>query len=202
MENLREPDLEQNQFLTFFVAGEEYGVGILQAKEILQYDTITRVPRTPEYIHGVINLRGNVIPVVDLAVKFCFDESYVTKWSCILITEVELDGEPTVFGMLVDRVSQVIDMLDTDLDAPPAFGADIQVDYILGMAQVDGELVLILDVDRVLSEKELIDIMSIRQTLLQHSPLQGTDEQGSDEQGAGGDPSASSQPVNGDDSDR
>src|ERR687889_643780 len=98
------------QYLSFFVAGEEYAVGILQVKEIIEYDVVTRVPSMPACVRGVLNLRGRVVPVVDLARSFGLGESALTRRSCIVVVEVALDGEPTVVGVLVDAVSQVLDL--------------------------------------------------------------------------------------------
>ena len=142
--------VEQTQYLTFYLAGEEYAIGILQVKEILEYDTLTKVPQTPASIRGVINLRGSVVPVVDLAAKFGLPPSPVTKRTCIVIVEVDLDGQRTVMGVLADAVSQVMDLAPTDVEPPPAFGTAVRVDYLQGMWKVGKKFVLILDVDRVL----------------------------------------------------
>jgi len=147
---------EQTQYLTFYLAGEEYAIGILQVKEILEYDTLTKVPQTPPSIRGVINLRGSVVPVVDLAAKFGLPASPVTKRTCIVIVEVDLAGQRTVMGVLADAVSQVMDLTAADIEAPPAFGTSVRVDYLQGMGKVGKKFVLILDVDRVLSAPELL----------------------------------------------
>jgi len=147
---------EQSQYLTFYLAGEEYAIGILQVKEILEYDTLTKVPQTPPSIRGVINLRGSVVPVVDLAAKFGLPPSPVTKRTCIVIVEVDLEGQRTVMGVLADAVSQVMDLTPADIEAPPAFGTAVRVDYLQGMGKVGKKFVLILDVDRVLSAPELL----------------------------------------------
>src|SRR5574337_946200 len=147
---------EQRQYLTFYLAGEEYGIGILRVKEILEYDTLTKVPTTPSFIRGVINLRGSVVPVVDLAVKFGLPATPVTKRTCIVIVEVALDGQPTVMGVLADAVSQVMDLTPADIEAPPAFGTRVKVDYLQGMGKVGKRFVLLLDADKVLSAPELL----------------------------------------------
>ena len=148
--------VEQSQYLTFYLAGEEYAIGILQVKEILEYDTLTKVPQTPASVRGVINLRGSVVPVVDLAAKFGLPPSPVTKRTCIVIVEVDLDGQRTVMGVLADAVSQVMDLGPTDVEPPPAFGTAVRVDYLQGMGKVGKKFVLILDMDRVLSAPELL----------------------------------------------
>src|SRR5579864_7071596 len=110
------------QYLTFFVAGEEYAVNILKVKEIIEYDTVTKVPNTSPWIRGVTNLRGNVVPVIDLGVKFGLSASQVSKLSCIVITEVFCDGETLTLGVIADSVSQVVDFKENEIEAPPPFG--------------------------------------------------------------------------------
>ena len=146
---------DQAQYLGFHVAGEEYAVGILRVREILEYDTITRVPGTPASIRGVINLRGSVVPVVDLALKLGLPESPLTKRTCIVIVEVDLDGERTVMGVMADSVTQVIDLSPEDIEPPPTFGTRVHVDYLLGMGKAGKKFILLLDIDRVLSSSEL-----------------------------------------------
>ncbi len=152
--------LEQSQYLSFFLAGEEFGIGILKVKEILEYGAVTRVPTTPPWIRGVINLRGSVVPVVDLAVKFGLVESAVTRWSCIVIVETELEGESTVMGVVADAVSQVIDLASADIEPPPAFGSRVRVEFLLGMGKLDQKFVLLLDIDKLLSTSELVTVAS------------------------------------------
>jgi len=145
------------QYLTFFLAGEEYAAGILRVREILQYEPVTRVPATPPWIRGVMNLRGSVVPVVDLALKFGLPETAVTKWTCVLIVEVELEGQRAVMGVMADAVTEVIDLGPEDVEPPPPFGTRVRVDYLLGMGKVPGKkFVLLLDLDRVLSAAELL----------------------------------------------
>ncbi len=148
--------VEQSQYLTFYLAGEEYAIGILRVKEILEYDTVTPVPQTPPAIRGVINLRGSVVPVVDLAAKFGLPPSPIAKRTCIVIVEVSLDGRETVMGVLADAVSQVMDLTAADIEPPPAFGTRVKVDYLQGMGKVGKKFVLILDIDQVLSAPELL----------------------------------------------
>jgi purine-binding chemotaxis protein CheW len=142
---------EQAQYLGFYIAGEEYAIGILRVREILEYDTLTRVPTTPPSIRGVINLRGSVVPVVDLAVKFGLPESVVSKRTCIVVVEVDLDGERAVMGLLADAVSQVIDLPASDVEPPPPFGTRVRVDCLIGMGRAGRKFVLLLDIDKLLS---------------------------------------------------
>jgi purine-binding chemotaxis protein CheW len=145
---------ELAQYLTFQVADAEYGVGILKVREIIEYDTVTRVPHAPVAVRGVLNLRGAVVPVVDLAVKFGLPASTVTKRSCVIVVECLLDGEHTVMGVLADAVSQVIDLAPTDIEPAPAFGARVRVEFLQGMGKLGGRFVLLLDLDRLLSTAE------------------------------------------------
>jgi purine-binding chemotaxis protein CheW len=146
---------DQGQHLTFHLAGEEYAIGILRVKEIIEFGVVTKVPGTPPFIRGVINLRGSVVPVVDLAVKFGLPESPVTRRTCIVIVEVELEGEQTVMGVVADAVSQVLDLRPEDIEAPPAFGTRVRVEYLRGLGKLGKKFALILDVDRVLSADDL-----------------------------------------------
>jgi purine-binding chemotaxis protein CheW len=146
---------EQGQYLGFHVAGEEYAIGILRVREILEYDVVTKVPTTPPSIRGVINLRGSVVPVVDLAVKLGLPEIEVTKRTCIVVVEVNLSDQPTVMGVLADSVSQVIDLPASQVQPPPTFGTRVRVDCLLGMGQAGRKFVLLLDIDKLLSQDEL-----------------------------------------------
>ena len=146
---------EPTQHLTFHLAGEEYAVGILKVKEIIEYGTLTVVPQTPPSVRGVINLRGNVVPVVDLAIKFGMAPSPITNRSCIVIVEVALDGEQGVMGVIVDSVSQVIDLPLSEILPPPAFGTRTKAEFLHGMAKADKKFFLILDIDKVLGADEL-----------------------------------------------
>ncbi len=153
--------VEQTQYLSFSLAGEEYAIGILRVREILEYDTVTTVPQTPPSIRGVINLRGSVVPVVDLAVKFGLPATPLTKRTCIVIVEVDLEGTQTVMGVMADAVSQVMDLAPQDIEAPPAFGTRVRVDYLRGMGKVGRRFVLLLDVDRVLAAPDLAAALSL-----------------------------------------
>src|SRR3954467_5322780 len=149
---------EVQQFLTFLLAGEEYAVSILKVKEILEYDTITTVPNVPKWICGVLNLRGSVVPIVDLALKFGRAASEITKLTCIVIVETLCDGERLTMGVLVDSVSQVIDLSSADIEEPPPFGARLKIDYLEGMGRSGKKFCLILNIDKVLASEELLEI--------------------------------------------
>jgi purine-binding chemotaxis protein CheW len=154
--------VEQQQYLTFTLAGEEYAIGIRRVKEIIEYETVTKVPKVPEWIHGVINLRGNVVAVVDLAKRFGLLPTPITKTTCIVIVEVQLDSEQTVMGVMADAVSEVIDLLPDDIEESPAFGTRIRLEFLLGMAKQGKKFALILDIDRVLSSNELLTVAELQ----------------------------------------
>ena len=144
-----------NQYLTFFIRDEEYGVEILRVKEILEYEHVTRVPTTPAHVRGVINLRGGVLPVVDLAAKFGHEETAPTRTTCIVVVETRPHGELLTIGIVATAVSQVVDIAPNDIEPPPSFGTSVRVDFLTGMGKLDGRLVLLLDIDRVLSPVEI-----------------------------------------------
>ncbi len=146
---------ERRQYLSFTLAGNDYAVAILQVKEILQYEAVTPVPSVPRSIRGVINLRGAVVPVVDLAVKFGLPGTPVTKRTCIVIVEAALEGECTVLGLVVDVVREVLELGPQDVEPPPSFGTRVRVDYLVGMGKAGKEFVLLLDLDRVVSAGEM-----------------------------------------------
>jgi len=150
--------VEQAQYLTFLLAGEEYAISILKVKEIIEYDTVTTVPKTPRWVRGVINLRGTVVPVVELGLKFGLEERPVTKTTCIVIVEGQVGGQSSLMGVLADAVSQVMEIAAEDIREVPAFGTRIKVDYLQGMAQLGKKFVLLLDIDKVLSADEVEDL--------------------------------------------
>jgi purine-binding chemotaxis protein CheW len=153
---------EHPQYLTFGIGTEEYALGILRVREILQYGAVTRVPRTPAWVRGVINLRGSVVPVLDLAVKFGLPPSPISRSTCIVITEVVLEGESVVLGVVADEVSQVVDLPPDAVMPPPSFGTRVRVDYLRGMGRVGERLVLLLDADKMLSADEVAQAAELR----------------------------------------
>ena len=153
--NEKESSIDQTQYLTFHLAGEEYAVGILQVKEIITYGTLTKVPHTPPSIRGVINLRGNVVPVIDLTLKFGLAASPVTDRTCIVIVEVDIDDTRTVMGVIADSVSQVISMSDDNILPAPAFGTRMRIDFLRGMGKSGDKFVLVLDIDKVVGAGDL-----------------------------------------------
>lgn len=145
----------QQQYLTFFLADEQYAVGVLNVKEIIEYGVVTRVPTTPAYIRGVINLRGSVVPVVDLSVKFGLQECPVSRRTCIIIMETTLGGERATMGVVADSVSQVIQFAPQDIEPAPAFGSRVRIEYLQGMAKMGSKFVLILNMDAVFASDEV-----------------------------------------------
>lgn len=159
-----QPSAASTQYLSFIIAGEEYALGILQVKEIIEYDTVTRVPGVPAWVRGVFNLRGSVVPVVDLSVKLGMQPSTLTRWSCIVVVEVKLGGERVVLGLLSDAIGQVIELEPGAVVPPPAFGTPVQGDYLLGMGRLgtSKKFVLLLDIDKVLSSQEVLVASAVR----------------------------------------
>ena len=143
------------QYLTFMLAGETFAIGILAIKEIIEYHSLTTVPMMPDCVRGVINLRGAVVPVVDLLGRFGRKPSDVTKRTCIVIVEVCGAGESQVIGVVVDAVNEVLDIDAADIEPAPAFGARMRSDFIRGMGKVRGKFVILLDVDHVLSPADI-----------------------------------------------
>jgi purine-binding chemotaxis protein CheW len=146
---------EAGQYLTFVLGGEAYAIGILAIKEIIEYHALTEVPMMPACVRGVINLRGAVVPVVDLQARFGRKSGEVTKRTCIVIVEVAARDERQVIGVVVDAVSEVLDIEAAAIEPAPSFGAGIRTDFIHGMGKVRGKFVILLDVDRVLSLDDL-----------------------------------------------
>lgn len=146
---------EPEQYLTFMLRGETFAIGILHIKEIIEYGQLTTVPMMPGFIRGVINLRGAVVPVVDLASRFGGKPGEVTRRSCIVILELEAEEETQVIGVVVDAVNEVLEIAGADIEPPPSFGTKIRTDFIAGMGKVRERFVIILDVNKVLSTEEM-----------------------------------------------
>lgn len=146
---------DQKQYLTFMLGGETFAIGILCIKEIIEYTGLTEVPMMPKCIRGVINLRGSVVPVLDLAARFSKPSSEVTKKTCIVIVEVQSGDDRHDMGVVVDAVNAVLEIPRSEIEAPPAFGAKIRTDFIEGMGKVNGKFVILLNVNQVLSTDEI-----------------------------------------------
>lgn len=165
------------QFLTFKLGGESYAAPILAVKEIIEFGQVTTVPMMPGFIRGVINLRGNVVSVVDLAARFGQARSKVGKRSCVVIIETTQDEEKHVMGILVDAVDEVVEIAGSEIDPPPSFGAKIRTDFIEGLGKHKGQFVIILNLDRLLSIEELTLVGDAESEWLpaagEHPPLIG-----------------------------
>lgn len=146
------------KYLTFKLADEEYGLEILKVQEIIQMQTVTRVPRTPEYVRGVINLRGKVIPVVDLRRKFSLDAIGDTEKTCIIVVQISSSDNKVVMGTIIDEVKEVLDIKAENIEETPSFGASIDTEFILGMGKIGQSVKILLDIDKVMSAKELMEI--------------------------------------------
>jgi len=145
----------EEQYLTFLLGEEMFAIGILSIREIIEYGFVTDVPMTPPFIRGVLNLRGAVVPVVDLAVRFGRSPSDNSKRTCIVIVEIESAKGRQEMGVVVDAVSEVLEIAHGNIEPPPELGAQIRNDFIKGMGKIDGKFVVILDVNRVLSMEEI-----------------------------------------------
>ena len=151
-----------DQYLTFMLGGETYAMGILAIKEIIEFGSLTEVPRMPSFIRGVINLRGAVVPVVDLSARFGKPATTVTRRTCIVIVEVasgDTDQQDThVVGVMVDAVNAVLEIAPAEIEPPPSFGAHIRADFMTGMGKVNGKFVIILNIHHVLSVDEMASL--------------------------------------------
>ena len=147
--------METTQYLTFKLDEEVFALDITKVREVLDFTTITKVPRTPEFMRGVINLRGSVVPVVDLRLKFGMSKTEKTVNTCIIIVEVAVDGETTVLGALADSVQEVMDLEPDQIEPAPKIGTRLNTEFIKGMGKRDDNFIIILDIDKVFSTEEL-----------------------------------------------
>lgn len=152
-----------NQFLTFTLDQEIFGLEIDKVREVLDYTVLTKVPQTPDFMRGVINLRGSVVPVVDMRLKFGLPMTQRTVNTCIIIVEVELNGETTVLGALADSVREVISLNVSDIEPAPKIGTKLNTEFIKGMGRVDEKFTILLDFDRVFSPEELSQVIDTEQ---------------------------------------
>ncbi len=148
----------EGKYLTFALAQEEYGLEILKVREIIGYIDVTAIPQTPLYVKGVINLRGQVIPVIDLRSKFGMETAEVTEQTCIIVVEITQGGRKFNTGIIVDRVSEVLDIAGENIEDAPQFGAAVDTDFILGMAKVGESVKILLHIDKVVGEPVLDEL--------------------------------------------
>src|SRR5258708_17475926 len=148
-----------NQYLTFFLAGEEYALSIPQVTDIIECGVVTRVPGTPPWIRGVHNLRGTVVPVIDLAIKFGLPVTEITRRTCVVIVELRVDDEAVIMGVMADSVHQVADFTTEQIQPPPSFGPSVRASHLLGMVSTsNARFVLLLDIDRIFSSDEVLAV--------------------------------------------
>jgi len=145
----------EGKYLTFSLAGEEYGIGILKVKEIIGMMSITRIPQTPDYVKGVINLRGKVIPVIDLRSKFGLEAGEQTERTCVVVVEVSREAGRVLMGCIVDSVSEVLNIQENEIEETPDFGTSLDTRFILGMAKIASGIKILLDIDKVLGSIEI-----------------------------------------------
>ncbi len=149
---------KEGKYLTFALGPEEYGLEIMKVREIIGYIDVTHVPRTPDYVKGVINLRGQVIPVIDLRSKFGMEAAEITEATCIIVVEVVKDDSNISVGIIVDRVSEVLDISGQDIEDPPGFDAGADTSFILGMGKIGDSVKILLDIDKVLCSDKIIGL--------------------------------------------
>ena len=155
-------NMSAGKYLTFKLGPEDFGIGILKVQEIIGMLSVTRVPKTPEFVRGVVNLRGKVIPVIDLRLKFTLEPKADTDRTCIIVVQVALQAASVTMGLIVDEVSEVLNVLADQIEASPSFGSKVDTDFILGMGKVAQKVVMLLDVDRVLASEEWVTIQSVK----------------------------------------
>lgn len=155
---VRVAGVKGGKYLTFALGREEYGLEILKVREIIGFMEITAVPRTPSYVRGVINLRGQVIAVVDLRAKFNMDPAARTEQTCIIVVEICQGGRKLSTGIIVDKVSEVLNIAADKIEEAPTFGGSVDTDFILGMGKIGTSVKILLDIDRVLSPSELAQL--------------------------------------------
>lgn len=154
-------DARAGKYLTFQLANEEFGIRVLKVREIMGLQEITAVPQTPAHIKGVINLRGKVVPVIDLRLKFGILTAEYTQRTCIIVTQVPGESGSALMGIIVDGVSEVLNLTASEIEDTPDFGEEVAGQYLLGMAKVKGKVKILLDIDRVVSTQDLHNLSSL-----------------------------------------
>jgi len=152
--------IEMNQYLTFKLDEEVFGLAIGKVREVLDFTTVTRVPQTPEYMRGVINLRGSVVPVIDLNLKFGLKKTEKTVNTCIIIAEIEMDSEVIILGALADSVQEVVELEPDQIEPAPKIGTKLNTEFIKGMGKHEEVFVILLDIDKVFSYEELVSVQT------------------------------------------
>jgi purine-binding chemotaxis protein CheW len=163
---------ETTQYLTFKLAEEIFAVDVAKVREILDYTPATKVPGTPEFMRGVINVRGNVVPVVDMRLKFGLSETEKNVDTCIIVMEIEFDEDKTVLGALADSVQEVFELEPNQIEPPPRLGTRWKTEFIKGIGKRNSELIIILDIDRVFSSFDLVSMQETMSTSLQGASVE------------------------------
>ena len=153
--------VNSKQYVTFCLAGELFGVEVSRTREILSVISVTSVPQTPDYMLGVINLRGQVVPVIDMRLKLGMSAADETQDTCIIVVEVLVDGEPIVVGALADAVREVLEIKSDDIEPPPRLGTRLNTEFIKGMGKIDEEFLILLDIDKIFNSDELALVQEI-----------------------------------------
>ena len=156
-------DERSGKYLTFQLGKEEFGIRVLKVREIMGIQEITAVPQTPPHVKGVINLRGKVVPVIDLRLKFGLSAADYTQCTCIVVTQVKGESGTILMGVIVDGVSEVLNLASSDIEDTPDFGEEMTANYLLGLAKVKGKVKILLDIDRVLSAQDLHHLKAMMQ---------------------------------------
>lgn len=159
----KEGESHAGKYMTFRLDVEEYGIEILKVQEIIQLQTITRIPRVAEYVRGVINLRGNVIPVIELRKKFELPICEDTMETCIIVVQVETQDKPLTIGIIIDAVKEVIDIPESAIEPPPLLGSSVDTNFIVGMGKIGKGVKILLDIDGVLTTEEVNNISTSMQ---------------------------------------
>lgn len=176
-ETLNMTESRAGKYLTFRLGAEEYGLIILRVREIIGLMDITRVPRTPHHIRGVINLRGKVIPVLDLRAKFGMETKEDTEETCIIVVEVCIENSPVQIGILVDAVSEVLDIQESDIEDAPNFGGGFEGDFILGMGKVKNQVKILLDIEKVLTADDVQLVGQAAKSLAEKNTVETPEEE-------------------------
>lgn len=151
---------QEEKYLMFFLNDEFYGIPILKVNEIIGLMEITHVPRTPDFMKGIINLRGKIIPIMDLRLKFNMSERAYDEQTCIIIVEIPIHGEKHFIGIVVDKVAEVVSINNTDIEAPPEYGQDEHESFLIGVGKVKDKVVMLLEIEMIVNCKEMINLIT------------------------------------------
>jgi len=153
-------ELHDGKYLTFSLKKEEYGIPILKVKEIIGLMEITDVPKTPDFVKGVINLRGKIIPIMDLRLKFMMEEKEYNERTCTIVVETNVNNTKSLMGIVVDTVSEVVNISQNEIEPPPQYGNKVDEDFLLGMGKVKGKVVMLLNIEKIINSEEMINLLS------------------------------------------